>query len=148
MKIDINDVVGSSKYAGQKLWICDYRKTIDKKAARHVKPTEVFIADKSIFDEAGLDPTIYYSMVGFAQLNKDGTPNLKKLISPFDTTGYRSYSGIGVLVFDNEDECIDAYNDQIQTVLKMYEIEIENAIKRLAAESQEIKNLTIAKKAR
>lgn len=146
MQYDITDVVGSSKYAGKKLWICDYRKTIDKKAARHVKPTEVFIADKTIFDAAGLDPTIYYSMVGFATLKKDGSPNLKKLIPPFDNTGYRSYAGVGVAVFDNENECIDYYNGQVEATVAMYEIKIQHVIGQLSQEMQEIKNLSIAKR--
>lgn len=145
MKIDITDVVSTEKYVGKKLWICDYRKTIDKKAARNVKPTEVYIAGEKDFEEAELSPKIYYSAVGFATLKKNGTPNLKKLISPFDNTGYRSYAGIGVMVFDNENECIDAYNDQVLVVVSLYENEIKTIISSLATEMQEIKNLTISK---
>lgn len=145
MKIDINDVVKSEKYRGQKLWVCDYRKELDKKAVRHVKPTEIYIAGHSDFDAIGLTPNIYYSSVGFAKLKKDGSPNLKQLIPPFDTTGYRSYAGIGVHIFDNENECIDMYNSQVLDVVGMYERRIQTIMSSLTQEMQEIKNLSIAK---
>jgi hypothetical protein len=146
MIIDINAVVKDESFVGKKLWVCDYRKTIDKKASRHVKPTEIYIAGKKDFDEAGLSPRIYYSAVGFATLKKDGSPNLKKLIPPFDNTGYRSYAGIGVAVFDNENECIDYYNGQVEATVAMYEIKIQHVIGQLSQEMQEIKNLSIAKR--
>lgn len=146
MQLDLNEIVGSYNYVGQKIWICDYRKEMDKKAIRNVKPTEVYIAGKNDFAEAGFEPRIYYSLVGFAKLNKNGEPLLKQLIPPFDTTGYRTYAGIGVLAFDNENECIDAYNAQVLEVVGMYEKRIQSVIQQLAAEMQDIKNLTIARK--
>lgn len=146
MQLDLNEIVGSYKYVGQKIWICDYRKEIDKKAIRNVKPTEVYIAGKGDFAEAGLEPRIYYSLVGFAKLNKNGEPLLKQLIPPFDTTGYRTYAGIGVLAFDNENECIDAYNNQVLEVVEMYEKRIQSIIQELAIDMQDIKNLTVARK--
>lgn len=146
MQLDLNDIVGSQKYAGQKIWICDYRKDIDKKASRHVKPTEVYVAGDKDFSEAGLEPRIYYSEVGFAKLNKKGEPLLKQLISPFDTTGYRTYPGIGVVAFDDENECIDYYNAQVLEVVEKYENHMRTAMQYLVQEMQEIKNLTISRK--
>lgn len=146
MQLDLKDVVGSQKYAGQKIWICDYRKDIDKKADRHVKPTEVYVAGDKDFADAGLEPRIYYSDVGFAKLNKKGEPLLKQLISPYDTTGYRSYAGIGVYAFDNEAECIDMYNSQVQAVVEKYENHMRYVMLHLAETMQEIKDLTITRK--
>lgn len=146
MQYNLNDIVGTTKFVGQKIWICDYRKDIDKKASRHVKPTEVYVAGNKDFVEAGLEPKIYYSKVGFAKLNKKGEPLLKQLISPFDNTGYRNYSGVGVYAFDNENECIDAYNAQVQEVVAKYEARIQVAMQHLVQEMQEIKNLTVARK--
>ena len=146
MKLDLNDIVSGYKYVGQKVWICDYRKDLGKKASRNVKPTEVYVAGPKDFADAGLEPRIYYSVVGFAKLNKKGEPLLKQLIPPFDTTGYRSYAGVGVDVFDNENECIDAYNSQVLEVVEKYENHMRTAMQSLALEMHEIKNLTIARK--
>jgi hypothetical protein len=132
MQIDITDLTDSEKYVGQKLWVCDYRKELDKKAIRHVKPTEVYVAGSKDFCDADLEPKIYYSHVGLAKLKKDGSPNLKQLIPPFDNTGYRSYAGIGLCVFDNEQECIDMYNEQVLEVLKKYEYELQFVMRRLS----------------
>jgi len=146
MKLDLNDIVGSYKYVGQKIWICDYRKELDKKAIRNVKPTEVYVAGPKDFEAQGLEPRIYYSQVGFAKLNKKGEPLLKQLIPPFDTTGHRWYTGVGVEAYDNENECIDAYNAQVQVVVAKYEARIQVAMQHLVQEMQEIKNLTVARK--
>lgn len=146
MQYNLNDIVGSQQFAGQKIWICDYRKELDKKATRNVKPTEVYVAGNADFEAEGLEPRIYYSCVGFAKLNKKGEPLLKQLISPFDTTGYRSYSGVGVLAFDNENECIDAYNAQVLEVVQKYEEHMRTAMQGLVYQMQEVKNLTIARK--
>lgn len=146
MKIDITDLTDSEKYVGQKLWVCDYRKELDKKAARHVKPTEVYVAGSKDFGDIGLEPKIYYSRVGLAKLKKDGSPNLKQLVPPFDNTGYRSYAGIGLYVFDNEQECVEMYNKQVQEVLEKYEHELQFVMRRLANEMEEIRNLAIKPK--
>lgn len=146
MQLDLNEIVDSYKYVGQKIWICDYRKELDKKAIRNVRPTEVYVAGPNDFEAQGLEPRIYYSKVGFAKLNKKGEPLLKQLIPPFDTTGHRWYTGVGVCAFDNENECIDAYNSQVQEVVAKYEARIQVAMQHLVQEMQEIKNLTVARK--
>lgn len=146
MQLDLNDIVGSQKYVGQKIWICDYRKELDKKAIRNVKPTEVYVAGEKDFADADLEPRIYYSSVGFAKLNKKGEPLLKQLIPPFDTTGYRSYPGIGVMAFDDENECIDAYNAQVLEVVEQYEKYMRTVMQNLASEMQSIKDLTVKRK--
>lgn len=146
MKLDLNDIVGSYRYVGQKIWICDYRKDLDKKAIRHVKPTEVYVAGPEDFEAQGIEPKIYYSQVGFAKLNKKGEPLLKQLIPPFDTTGHRWFTGVGVDAYDNENECIDAYNAQVLAVVEKYENHMRTAMQYLVQEMQEIKNFTIARK--
>lgn len=146
MQYDLNDIVKSDEFVGKKIWICDYRKEIDKKADRHVKPTEVYVAGNSDFEAAGISPRIYYSVVGFAKLNKKGEPLLKQLIPPFDNTGYRSYAGVGVYAFDNKKECVDMYNSQVLDVVRKYEHRMQHIMQSLALEMQEIKNLTIQTK--
>lgn len=148
MKIDINDVVDGSNYRGKILFVCDYRKElINKKAIRHVKPTKIIVLTSEDFINAGKDyPTVYYSNVAFVTLNKKDEPVYSKVISPFDNTGYRSFSGIGLMIFDNLDECIEEYNNQVQTVLDMYEREIRDCTKRLMQEHSEISNLIIKDK--
>lgn len=145
MKIDINDIVEGYKYRGKILYVCDYRKDqIDKKAIRHVKPTKVIVLNEEDFINAGKKyPTVYYSNVALVTLNKNDEPVYSKVIAPFDTTGYRSFAGIGLMFFDNLDECINEYNNQVQIVLDMYESEIRECTKRLMNEHSEISNLKI-----
>ena len=147
MKHDIKTIVSTKEHKGKKFWVCDYRKdSLHKKANRNVPPTEIIVLTDEDFDEAGIKvPTVYYSCVAFSVLNKKGEPKYSKLIPPYDTTGYRSYPGIGINVFDTEDECIEFYNEQVKVVQTMYENHISTVISSLEYELEEIKKKYINK---
>lgn len=146
MKLDLAEIVKSTAAAGKKFWVCDYRKVVGMKAIRNVPPQEIMVlVDKDYIDAGKTPPRVYYSEVIFCKLNKKGEPKLSSTISPYDTTGYRYYTGVGVNLFDNEQECIDFYNDQVQVVLDAYDIEIELSVERLRSERNEINQLKVKK---
>lgn len=55
----------------------------------------------------------------------NGDKVLKQIIAPFDNTGYRSYSGTPVKVFDNIEDCVKAYNEMIGVASNEYTTRIE-----------------------
>ena len=126
---------------GKEVWICDYRRNdVNSKAQRHVKPTKVVLLSKYDYEAAGKDfGRVYYSKYAFVQLNKKGEPQYSKKIAPYDTTGFRSFAGIGVNVFDNEAECVAYYNEQVQTVIDM----IDNRLRTILIDLQIQKEDTI-----
>lgn len=101
MKINENNI---GDYVGRTLYVCDFRyNDIFKKPIRHIKPTEVVVIRKE-----DTTKTIYYSSHCFAPV-KRGNPDNNKAISVFDNTGFRSYPGEPVQIFDNYEECKQAY---------------------------------------
>lgn len=142
MKLKLEDIVSSLSYVGQTFWICDYRKeNTSKKPIRHVKPTEIIVVDPDDFKEHNKVPRIYYSQVAFVKVTKNKEPKVSNIIPAYDNTGYRSYTGVGVNIFDNEQECTEYYNEQVKKVLEMYRIEKDEVIERLNSEIEEIKKL-------
>ena len=114
MELDIKVIRELGPHIGQKVWICDYRQPdLDKKAIRHVPPTEVFIVSNA---EKTTNKKIYYSETHFRPIGKNGEAT-SKMIGIFDTTGYRSYAGIPLHVFDNKEECVEFYNDQADKII-------------------------------
>lgn len=96
MKIKIEDIT-SGKLDGQYVFVCDYRKkTISEKPIRLIEPQKVFVLSNTETKER-----VFYSESHLVVLNKKGELT-KKIIKPYDNTGYRSYPGIAVNVFDNE----------------------------------------------
>lgn len=144
MKIDIEDIVNAVGLNGKKYFVCDYRKDTTQKAIRHIKPIEIILQDNDDYNKAGKKyPRVHYSKYAFVQINKNGEPIYSKSISPFDNTGWRSYTGIGLNIFDNMQECIDHYNSQVKMVVELYEKEISTIVVSLTNEMEEIKKLTI-----
>lgn len=134
MKYDLKDLTERGK-SGQQVWITDYRKRIDEKAIRHVKPTLVVLLSEDDFIKAGKKwKRVYYSRFAFVPLNAKGEPKYSSPISPYDTTGYRSNTGVGVNAFDNENECIRHYNEQVHSIIEDIDHECKNVIVRLQAE--------------
>jgi hypothetical protein len=110
MEIDISNIRNGSMN-GEIVFICDYRRPdLDKKAIRNVPPTKVMIRSNSETKKR-----IYYSESHFVTLKKDGSPS-SKVIPLFDNTGFRSYTGEPLKVFDNEAECIAQWNDDLKVV--------------------------------
>ena len=110
MQLNVKEIA-EGKHDGKKVWICDYRfNNLDEKPIRHVPPTEVLIrANSEIKDR------VYYSESHFALLNKAGVPGAK-ITKLYDNTGYRSYPGTPLDVYDNETECKARY-EELRTVI-------------------------------
>ncbi len=113
---------------GNKVWVCDYRfrNGFSKKPARHVKPTLVEIRPS----EEGKGTT-YYSETCYIPYKKNGELNLNKKINPFDNTGYRMYTGIGLQVFLTEGECKEYYSNLCKSYIPLIEQEIKESTKDL-----------------
>jgi len=110
MQIEISKIRNGSMN-NEIVYICDYRRPdLDKKPIRSVPPTKVMICSNDTTKKR-----IYYSESHFVPLKKDGSPS-SKVIPLFDNTGYRSYTGEPVKVFDNEAECIAQWNDDLKIV--------------------------------
>lgn len=148
MKIDLKDVVESLSHRGKTYYVCDYRRPdLSKKAARSLAPTQVVVLTNADYEEVGMTPPrVYYSNVALAKVTKNGEPKYKSLVPPFDNTGYRSFTGIGINVFDNMDECVDFYNAQVQAVVDVIEENKKFAVERLQEQIDETKTLIITKK--
>jgi hypothetical protein len=104
MKIDIADITNGAQL-GKIVWVCDYRRPdLSKKVLRHVPPTQVVIVDNS---ELSTNVRVHYSSCHFVKM-KNGV-RTKKVIKPFDNTGWRIIPGTPLQVFTTEQECNDAY---------------------------------------
>ena len=132
MQIPIDEIVNGSR-DGQIVWVCDYRRPdLGNKPIRIVSPTRVIVCEN--------DPEarIYYSRSHFKKLNAKDEPIKSKIIKPFDNTGYRSYTGEPVAVFDNRDECVEHWKMLVKDVvirLEDYKICI---VKRAEREIEEL----------
>lgn len=148
MKIDINEIVKNTAHRGKKYFVCDYRRPdLGKKAARNLAPTEVIVLSDEDFTENDLKvPTVYYSCVALAKLNKKGEPKYTSLVPPYDNTGYRYRTGVGINVFDSEEECINFYNQQVQDVVDVLEGELLVAQTRIQFQIDETNNLKVQKR--
>lgn len=113
---------------GKTVWICDYRFTdIAQKPIRHVKPTEVLVVRN---DDLPAGKTIYYADIHFRPIGRNGQP-LKKIIAPYDNTGYRFFSGTSVNIFLTEQECVKCYLEQCAVIKKQIKWERKTASERL-----------------
>lgn len=112
MKIDI-EKIRSGSMDGEYVYICDYRRTdLSKKPIRNVPPTKVMIRSNEETKKR-----IYYSNSHFVSLKKDGTAS-SKVIGLYDNTGFRTFTGTPLKVFDNELECNAQWNDDLKEVEK------------------------------
>jgi hypothetical protein len=135
MKIDLKEMTEGSNLVGKLVWICDYRREdLGKKAIRHVRPQEVLVRSNSELPE---NKRVHYSNNHFVSLTKKGTPS-STVIPVFDTTGYRSFEGVALNIFDNQQECIEHYNKQADDIIKRLDIKIESAVESLKRDRQEV----------
>lgn len=145
MKLDISEVTKNSDNIGKTFYVCDYRKPdFNKKAIRNVKPILIMVLDQKHFEEAGKKyPRVYYS--NFALIPVDSKGKLKYItpVPPYDSTGYRSYAGIPINIFDNYKECVDFYNKQVDNVVNEYQKYISTIVDDLTKEMENIKELKI-----
>jgi len=120
---------------GHKVWVCDYRQPdLNKKPIRHVKPTKVIIVSN---EDLPKNKTVYYSKTHFRPLNDKGN-RTSKVIKPVDNTGYRSYAGEEINVFDSEIQCKQYYGAQCDAIIHRLQERIETAIEGLHRQQQEV----------
>lgn len=145
MKLDISEVTKNSDNVGKTFWVCDYRKLdFNKKAIRNVKPTKIIVLDQKHFEEVGKKyPRVYYSNFALIPVDSKGKLKYSSPVPPYDTTGYRSYAGVSINVFDNYKECVDFYNYQIDNVVNLYKNRISTVVDNLTKEMESIQELKI-----
>lgn len=123
MQIDIKKLTQTSEYVGQIFWICDIRQPdLTKKPIRHVKAQPAMLRSNSDLPK---NKRLYYSENHFVKLNAKGSPT-STVIPIYDNTGYRSFTGTAINVFDNKEECLKFYNEQIDTIVKDIEAYISS----------------------
>jgi hypothetical protein len=109
-------LTSNEKVEGKKVYIVDVRLSDGNAFLRNVPPTEVIITCNS---ELPKNKKVYYSNYHFRKLNKKGEP-LKQIVAPFDNTGFRSYSGTSVNVFETYEEAAQKYNKQLDEIVEHY----------------------------
>jgi hypothetical protein len=134
-KAFVEDILGKIIHIGDTVWICDFRHDdIMNKPIRNISPQAVVIADNADLPKGKI---VYYSNVHFLPLGKNGSPQ-KKVIAPFDNTGFRGRTGIGVNVFDTEKECREFYLTQCNTVKTQIEEARKDSMARFDAMEAEL----------
>ena len=125
--IDINKIKDGA-LDGQDVWICDYRYSdySNGKPIRSVAPTKVRIRSNEETKKR-----IYYSESHFVELNKKGDVVNSKIKGLFDNTGYRTYPGVPLNVFNTESECVDHYNELVKAALKGLKKHRKNIVSQL-----------------
>jgi len=123
----INEIT-NGLHNGKSFWICDLRHVngYNSKAARNVKP--VLAEIRSTKDRTD----VYYSDASFFVKSK--------MIKIFDNTGYRSYKGIPLMVFESEKECKEHYNSQLQKAIDSLTVAKETALSQLDVMIEKFEN--------
>ena len=112
--------------AGQKVYICDFRQEdLNKKPIRNIQSMIVQVVSNNDLPK---NKTVYYSDVHFRMIKSKGEGVTSRIIPPFDNTGYRSYPGVMLNIFDNYEECANFYNSQVDDVIQRLEHEKEFAV--------------------
>lgn len=135
MQIDIVEITSGDKWVDKTVWICDYRRPdLNKKPIRHVPPTKVLVRSNSTLPA---NKKIYYSSNHFVKLTAKGTPS-STIFPVFDNTGFRSFTGVPVNVFDNQKECEDFYNNQADAIIAELDKKIMTIVSTLTQERDEV----------
>lgn len=123
---------------GKQVWICDFRLNKDKdiKPIRKITPKLVQVFSN---DDLPKGKNVYYSPVHFKEIKKGKV--LSTVIAPYDNTGYRTYTGVSVNIFDTEKECVDFFRKQCDEVIKEYNEEMERRMAEIQRRILEIENL-------
>jgi len=124
---------------GATVYICDYRRPdLNKKPARNIQPQAVIVKSNSDLPKG---KKIYYSDSHFKPIGKNGN-ELSKVVSIFDNTGFRFYTGVPLKVFDNLDECIACYRADLQSVVGAIKEKQEIIVSSLQSEIDELNFLS------
>lgn len=134
-KIDVKDI-SSGSMNGELVWVCDYRRPdLHKKAARNVPVQKVLVVSSD-----DLNQKIYYSNSAFLKLNKNGLAT-KQVVKLFDNTGFRTYAGVPLNVFDNESECVACWNRQIGDVVESINLKKQIVIGSLNDQEEDLRSM-------
>lgn len=132
MQIATKDV-REGKHDGEVVWVCHYlRPDLNKKPLRSIPPTKCLIRPCT--------KRRYYTESELAVFNKKGEPSATAH-SPVDNTGYRSFCGNEVSIFDNEDECKQEWQRQVGVVLREWVARRSVAIEEIDAEIANLKEM-------
>lgn len=105
--------LGLPQVIGDTVWVCDYRHDdITEKPIRNIKPTEVVVVNN---DDLPKNERVHYADIHFKPIGKNGEM-LKKIIKPYDNTGYRSYAGVSLNIFFTKEDCIEKYKEQCEKI--------------------------------
>lgn len=120
------------------IYVCDYRyNDFNDKPIRHIKPTKVLVKSN---DNLPKNKNIYYSECHLVVLGKEDKPT-SKILSIADNTGYRSFAGTPLRMFDNLEECQQAYKEFVKKNLDQFQDYKTNTIGRLNQIETELKDL-------
>lgn len=116
MQIATNDIVDKTlehegNYVNQDLYIAEANFKIGR--PRIIQPVRAKLVSK---EEAPKNKTIYYSYNFFKVYKPNGKLD-SKVVAVFDNTGFRSYRGNPISIFDNYDEAVVWFNKEIQKVI-------------------------------
>lgn len=139
MEIDLNEITEStSKWIGKEVWICDFRRPdLNKKPIRHVPPQKVMVRSNN---ELPSNKRIYYSSNHFIKLSKAGKP-LSTVIPVYDNTGYRSYAGEPLRIFEDEKSCVETYNALADVIIDQLDTRIQSIVQELEKEREAVRKL-------
>jgi hypothetical protein len=123
MKIKVDDVRKGDNYLNKDVWVCDLRfKDGLEKPIRNVRPIKVSIQSRALVKKI-----IYYSDNALVPYNKKGELNFNQAFGIFDNTGFRSYPGVPLDIFDSEQECVEQYKFLVTLAIN----DLENAKKNM-----------------
>lgn len=118
-------------YINKDLWIAEVNFKMER--PRIIKPTLAKLVSR---EEAPKNKRIYYSYTFFKPYNEKGKL-LNKVIGIFDNTGYRSYSGNPLSVFETKQEAKTWFVEKLSSRIDERIIERDRIIKSYDSTTQE-----------
>lgn len=109
MQISEEEITNGSR-DGEIVYVTHFNPNLDQKATRDVKPTKVMVCSNDAYPTKS---AVHYSHSHFRKLKANGEPS-STVIKVYDNTGYRSYTGVPLHIFDNMDEAIMDYQESVQ----------------------------------
>lgn len=117
MKLDLEAVINTDQYIGQKVYICAYQ------PGRYAKPLQNIIATECIvttIDEymanSEKKKPIYYSKNAIIKMHKkQNRPLYNSPIQPYDQTSYKWMKNGAIHVFDNMIECQEYFKHLLKS---------------------------------
>lgn len=116
MKINANDIrTSNSPYLNKDLWVCDLRFNNNsiEKPIRKVPPTKI-----NLVSNDKVSKRIYYSDNALVPYNKKEELVFSKAFGIYDNTGFRSFTGVPLEIFDSEEECKNQYKKLIKLAIQ------------------------------